>query len=194
SKLYKKVNDLLQKGKRVTIVHPIIAEKHILTLAENTDKEISRRKSPKKESIYSLFKELTGLYPILLNKNFTLIVPEIHITEIRIKTKEPMQLQNKSRHYLKNWIIVDKQLDKIITIHEFTKANDYLKLLPNHLPKEFSCPLVYKLIKEQIPTPRILQQNIRIMFWVFEKTGLISFIKKSGRKKIYKKIDTEVSV
>ncbi len=33
SKLYKKVNDLLQKGKRVTIVHPIIAEKHILTLA-----------------------------------------------------------------------------------------------------------------------------------------------------------------
>ena len=56
---------------------------------------ISKRKSPKKGNIYDLFSELTGIYPILLNENFTLEILEINMSEIRIKTDELVQSQNK---------------------------------------------------------------------------------------------------
>nr|MCR5400749.1 hypothetical protein [Treponema sp.] len=87
SKLLPKILDLLEKGKKIKIVHPYIKEKIINTYSEE-GKLLSSRKSPKKENIYSAFRELTGLYPVLLNKNFSLDLLEISMTEIRIQTSE----------------------------------------------------------------------------------------------------------
>ena len=83
SKLLSKSLELLNQGKKIKIVHPYIKEKIISTYSED-GKLLSSRKSPKKENIYSVFRELTGLYPFLLKPGFSLELLEISMTEIRL--------------------------------------------------------------------------------------------------------------
>ena len=65
--LLPKIDDALEKGHKVTVVHPVVITKTIKTYnLEN--KCISSKKSPKKGHIYDLFRELTGIFPVLLNR------------------------------------------------------------------------------------------------------------------------------
>ena len=57
----------------------------------------SRKKSPKKMRLTSVFRELTKLYPFLLSRNFTLIVLETQITEERTVYGTKMQSKNGRR-------------------------------------------------------------------------------------------------
>src|SRR5574344_900022 len=61
---------LISEKKKVTVVYPLPVTKYI-----ETGK--ARRKSPAKKDIYSMFRELTALCPVLLNRYFTLEVLEI---------------------------------------------------------------------------------------------------------------------
>ena len=73
--LKEKAGALLAAKRRVTIVHPIIKEKIIETYAQD-GKLVSRRKSPKKESLYSELKEFTGIAPLLTDKKLSVLLPE----------------------------------------------------------------------------------------------------------------------
>ena len=66
SKLYSKISDAISKNHKCIIVHPTIVKKNILLLNKNGEK-ISLKKKKKTESIYSLFRELTAIYPLLLD-------------------------------------------------------------------------------------------------------------------------------
>ena len=83
---------------------------------------ISKRTSPKKLNWYSLFDELMGIYPILLEDWFTLEVLQTTIIEKRIKTPEPIQLINKSRRHRKDWYKKGKELLSINDSKTFTNA------------------------------------------------------------------------
>ena len=72
SKLLPKVMTTLEGGGKITVVYPIIAEKKVV-LYDDDGNILSKRKSPKKQTIYSIFDELTGLtYLSSLNLHFKL--------------------------------------------------------------------------------------------------------------------------
>jgi hypothetical protein len=68
SSLAGKVAALIQK-RPVKIVYPFTIKKIILKL-DTERKPVSSRKSPKKKSVYSIFREFTGLYQFVFHKNF----------------------------------------------------------------------------------------------------------------------------
>ena len=136
SRLLPKVSDILSKGYKIKLVYPLVYRSRIVVTDEN-GKKISNRLSPKKGCIYDIFRELTKLYPVLLEKNFTLEVITINIIEHRIKYQHPVQSANKKRRYRRDWIKVNKRLDEIIETHTFSSKKDYLDLLPENLPQEF---------------------------------------------------------
>ena len=78
SSLKEKIKGLLAEKRKVTVVHPIIRQKTIKTFSKD-GKELSSRKSPKKECLHSTLREYTGLNEFLLDKNFTLLCPEITV-------------------------------------------------------------------------------------------------------------------
>ena len=98
AKILPKILDTLEKNIKVKVVFPLVTEKRIIVTDEKQN-IISKRKSPKKNCIYQLFSELTGFYPALLHKNFTLEVLLTHITEERIKTDKPVQSKNNRRRF-----------------------------------------------------------------------------------------------
>ena len=184
SQILKKCLDALEKSHRVLVVHPLVITKTIETYNED-GLLISRKKSPKKGHLYDIFRELTGFYPILLKENFSLEVLGVNITEIRKKTEEKVQTAQKSRRFKKDYIKTDKKLDSIIFALQFSKKEDYQKLLPLGLPKIFCAKDVEKLLLEDKSIPKRIAENANIILWVLVRMEIIKECEKKGRTKYY---------
>ena len=183
AKLLPKILDSIEKGHNVKLVHPIPITTRI-ELKDKDGKIISNRKSPKKGCIYDVFRELTGIYPLITNSHFSLEVLEIEMTEERIRTTEPVQSKNGRRRFRKNWIKTGKRLDSIINTRRFSKADDYLALLPA-LPETFCAKdlrIIMNCMKE-IPKRSI---NPHLIIWVLAHANLIEHTETKNKSKYYK--------
>ena len=185
SKLLPKAQLILDSGKRFKIVHPIAVEKTIKLYAQD-GRLISQRKSPKKESIYSLFKELTRLFPLLLHSNFTLDVLLITMTEVRLRTAAVVQSENKRRRFKRNWLKTDKILESIIETKVFSEKDDYLALLPETLPLTFSVKDLKETLKKLRVVPASAANFASLMVWVLKRMDLIEEAEGKGRSKSYR--------
>ena len=184
AKLLPKILDTIEKGHNVKLVHPVPVITRI-ELQDENGKIISNRKSPKKGSIYSIFRELTGIYPLITNPHFSLEVLEIEMTEERTRTTEPVQSKNGRRRFRRNWIKTGKRLDTIVKTIRFSKAEDYLALLPP-LPESFCAKDLKNAIATQKDLPARAAGNAHLIIWVLVHAGLIDFIDTKGRTKYYK--------
>lgn len=189
SSLKNKIKSLLKMGKTVKIVHPVVISKTIKT-SDIYGTIISTRKSPKKESIYSIFRQLTGITEFLLHENFILEIPQISIIEHRLKTSQAQQSKNKKRRFLKDWQKTDKELKEIFTISTFSKKEDYLNLLPQYkeqnkeLCNNFTAKQTASLLKQKINAAAA--KNTHCMLWVLKKAGMIQETLKIKNEKHYK--------
>lgn len=184
AKLLPKILDTIEKGHNVKLVHPLPLITRI-ELQDENGKIISKRKSPKKGSIYDIFRELTGIYPLITNPHFSLEIVEIEMTEERIRTKEPVQSKNGRRRFRRNWIKKGKRLDIIINTRRFSNAEDYITLLPP-LPESFCAADLKKAIAFQKDFPARAANNAHLIIWVLSHANLIEFKEKKGRTKYYK--------
>lgn len=192
SKLTQKTRDLLAAGKSVTIVHPLIAEKIIETYASDGSL-LSRRKSPKSQTIYAILRNLTGIYPLLLHEQFTLEVLYVRITEQRRKTATPTQLINKSRRFLKDWVPQGKKLESIIRKERYKTKADWRALIPPAVADEFTIPDLQKAIFSAPAFSTLSRANrtaaanqARLAIWLFTRMDLAEEIGKRGRSKVYR--------
>ena len=186
AKLLPKILDTIDKGHNVKLVHPLPLVTRI-EVQDNQGEIISKRKSPKKGNIYDIFRELTGIYPLMTNPHFSLEVIEIEMTEERIRTEEPVQSKNGRRRFRRNWNKTGKRLDTIINTRRFSKAEDYLALLPP-LPASFCAGDLKKAIAAQKDMPARAAANANLILWVLSHAGLIEELEKKGRTKYYKMI------
>ncbi len=175
SQLKNKIETLTPEYK-MTIVYPLAIIKRIETRSK-TGTVISNKKSPKKLNLFHIFKEITKIYPYLSKERVTLEILETEITEIRIKTDEPIQLINKSRRFLKNWYKEDKKLNTIFCKHIFTSTKDLVNILPTNLPDFFS-------------TKDLAQAGAKkeagYITWVLRKTNDLILVEKRNKTHIYK--------
>lgn len=185
SKLLPKIQDTIQKGHNVKLVHPIVLTRRILLLDEEGNK-ISNRKSPKKGSIYDIFEELIGIYSILLNPHFSLEIVEIEMTEERIQTKHNVQSKNKRRRYRKNWNKTNKKLDAILNTRIFNSLEDYLSLLPKSLPETFCAKDLGKELKTLPEIPSKTRINSHLIIWIFRHMEVLEETGIKNRSHYYK--------
>lgn len=185
SKLLPKIMTTLENGSKITVVYPIIAEKKVV-LYDDDGNILSKRKSPKKQTIYAIFDELTGIYPVLLNKNFTLEVLHIKMIEERKRTSEPVQSSNKKRRFKHDWVKTNKRLEEIIATTPFKNLEDYLKLLPTGLPECFCAKDVYNAFSASKEYPAEAAKKAHLILWVLSRMELIEFTEIKNRSKYYK--------
>lgn len=183
SALYKKLSHILDKNKKVTLVHPIPVKKKICLYAEDGT-IISKRASSKKGHLYDIFSELTKIYPLLLNPNFSLKVLEISMIEERIKTNKNVQSKNKRRRFRKDWNKTNKRLEEIIQEHTLKTKEDYKNFLPP-LPQEFCSKDLKEILKKE-KAPARLYNNATIILWVLSRMELITQTKTEKRFRYYK--------
>ena len=185
SKLLPKVMTTLEGGGKITIVYPIIAEKKVV-LYDDDGNILSKRKSPKKQTIYSIFDELTGIYPVLLDKNFTLEILEIKMIEERKRTSEPVQSKNSRRRFKKDWVKTNKRLEEIIRTHQFKNKKDYISLLPSNLPETFCAKDLAAAFNSAGTYPKEAEKKAHLILWVLSRMELIEFTEIKNRNRHYK--------
>jgi len=183
--LLPKITDTLNKNLKITVVHPVIKSKFIIT-QDAAGNIISKTKSPIKENQYDIFKELTGIYSILLHKNFILEIIEISVTEIRTKQNSPVQSKNNMRRYKKDWIKTNKKLNEIISTNQYKTREDYISFLPESLPLEFNSKDLSETLKLKKLCSSRVYKNVNLILWVLNKMNLIKFTKTEKRFKYYK--------
>ena len=138
-------------------------------------------------SILETIAQINGLedHLVLVEPSAKQIRDEEEAEEIRTKTEEKIQSENKKRRFKKDWNKTDKKLIEIRGKRLFSKRQDYLSLLPENLPTEFSVKDVKESLKTEGKENSILK-NVPIMIWVLCKMNLIIFTGKKGNLKLYK--------
>ena len=108
---------------RVTVVHPIIVNRRIISVNGETGEVISVRKSPKHQSIYTEIRELYSLRDVLTNGSLTLKFPLLTADEYRtfgVKTKRRKKQRTRLGEYVSDIVPTD-----IIDEISLCEASDY---------------------------------------------------------------------
>lgn len=118
-------------GYRVTVVYPVAREKYVSWIDPETGEITSRRKSPKRGTVYDLLPELYALRPVMPLENVDFAV-------LFVDTEEYRLLNGRSRDRKR---FGAERAERIPTalggIERFETPEDWLKLIPDTLPEDF---------------------------------------------------------
>ncbi len=114
----------------VTVVHPICAPRWILWVDENGVVQ-SKRKSPKKETVYTALRELYGLRDLLDHPNLRIAICETEVELYRCMNGYGKQKKVHGEH-------IDRVPIALHHVHLLESPVDYVRLLPEKLPAQFT--------------------------------------------------------
>jgi len=169
SSIRKKLRKLV-KDHRVRLVHPVPYMKWIVRL-DSDENQVGRRKSPKKGRVQEVFKELIYMPDLISDPNFELEVALVNMEEFLID-------DGKGSWRRRRWSIHDRRMLNIHEQHLFQEPGDFVKLLPESLPEEFTTRILAKESKLRINLAQKMVYCLRNM-GVLEQSG------KKGRAKLY---------
>ena len=156
---------------KVLIVYPIAVDAYIHVINQDGSTKY-RRKSPKHGSFFQIFRELSGLYHLIDNKNLSFKLVYISCEVIKADTGP-----KKRRTYRPG--IINKKLIEIHCTEDYKNMKDICKKTLDLLPAEFTNQDI-KNIGAKI--------YASYTSWFLSKAGLISSESKRGRFNLYKKI------
>lgn len=117
---------------RVRVVKPLIAKKTLVRLEEKAGAELSRRLSPKRESLLDIFGELIYLRHIFPHPDLVIDVPLVEMEETRYPG------HGRRRRWRENdFQVADQRLVAIQTCCTLASSDDLLALLPQDLPRRW---------------------------------------------------------
>ncbi len=172
NKLRRKLDAFLEEGK-VRIVYPIPYEKWLEWIDEETGTVSTKRKSPKKGTIYDSFYELYKIKPYLEHPNLQITLVFVNIEEQRLLNGWSKDKKKGSQRYER---IPIKLVDQV----EINTIEDYKQFVPEALPEVFSTKDYQKATKLNITRART---GVHILHYL----GIVEPVGKKGNAILYKR-------
>jgi hypothetical protein len=170
SSMKRKLEKLLP-DRPVHVVHPVAVEKWITKVDKDGSTCLSRRKSPKRGSLYDLFDELVSFPHLVLSPNFSVEVVLVREEELRCD-------DGKGSWRRKGTSIRDHVLLDIASREVFVEARDFLRLLP----PGWTGPSTNKELGLALKQPRF---RIARMTYCLLRMGVLSLAGKRGNSLLY---------
>ena len=153
--LKQKLQGLL-KNHNVLLVHPIPEEKWIIKLPADGPKPFYRRKSPKKGRTEDIFNELVYIGPLISDPNLAIEVVFTREEEIR-------RDDGKGSWRRRGVSVVDHRLLGLMGRKMLCYPEDYIGLLPQNLPDQFTNQQLAKELKIKTRLARKMTYTLRSM-------------------------------
>jgi hypothetical protein len=167
---------MLLDAHHVRLVHPIAREKWLIKLPKTDEDEISRRKSPKRGRFADLFRELVYVPGLAVHDGFEL---EVLLTmEEEVRRHDPRRAWRR-----KGWVTDERRLLDVTERQVFVGSADYVALLPETLPEEFTTAD----IAESMSVNRRLAQQTA---YCLRAMGAIESVGKRANAVLYRRIAT----
>lgn len=157
----------------IKVVYPIPVIKWISRRDVFGELSVSRRRSPQKNDLFSLFNELVYLRAFLSATNLSLEV-------LLIEQEDTWIDDSKGSWRRKHWSIYDRQLVAVYRRVLFANFDDYRALLPAELD-HFSS----RELSEQLGIP---PQLARKMLYCLAPMGIIRVVEVKNRRRYYSRI------
>ena len=161
----------------VLLVHPVPQRMWIVKAPKpdapsgTPDARPSRRLSPKRGSVHTLFDELVSFPTLMAHPNFSIDVV--------------LTLEDQLRHYdrrrawrRRGWVIDDRVLLEVVDTRRFSEPADFLPLLPDDLAPQFTTADLASVLS----LPRRLAQR---MAYCLRELDLIHEVSRSRRGIVY---------
>lgn len=156
---------------KVRLVYPLAYAKYISWIDPENGQITSRKKSPKKGSIYSALFEAVRILPYVKNENLTILVPYLEVDEYRLLTGWSRDRKKGSERYER--IPID-----LFKIEELSSDADYIKHIPDDCISNFTRADFAK-------AAHISLRDASAVLRVYEERGLIERSGKNGRTILY---------
>lgn len=170
-KLRRKAVVFLNQGP-LTIVYPILHQKWLCWIDEQTGSVSSKRKSPKKGSIYDAAKELYKIKPLLSHPNLTLCLIFLDAVEYRLLNGWSADKKKGSTRSQ----IVPSAFYRTVS---FNTSDEYRNVfIPAEIPHPFTA-------KEVAMATRARINQVRLLMTCLTSVGAIQKVGKRGREYIY---------
>ena len=155
----------------VRIVHPVAVEKWITRLAKDGTTLVSRRKSPKRGSLYDLFDELVSFPQLCLHPNFSL--------EVVLTREEELRCQDGRGSWRRGGTSIrDHLLLEVKGREVFTGGRDFLRVLP----PGWSGPSTNRELAKDLGQPHF---RIARMTYCLARMGVLALAGKQGNALLY---------
>ena len=171
-KLRKKLAQLLADG-HVTVVYPLIYERHITWIDPENGEATAPRRASKKGRTSDVLCELARISDLTLHENFALRIYTLTADEYR--TLDGYGADKKRRATKMNLIPRD-----LISASEFRTLSDFASLLPDGLGTKFFAKEFYSLT-------RLRGRRGWLALTFCTEMGLVRRIGKSGNAFLYEK-------
>jgi hypothetical protein len=161
----------------VRLIHPIAQEKWIVRSPANAETILSRRKSPRRGQLISLFTELVSFPQLAAHPNFTL---EVVLTQEE-EWQRPVQpgVGRRSRSWRrKGWAIYDRRLLGVLEQVILTSPADYRRFLPDSLPALFTNSDLATAAHQ----PLYLTQKVT---YCLRQMGVLEIVGQRGRARLF---------
>ncbi len=164
-----KLRDLLGSH-RVRLVHPVPRVKHIVRL-DRDGEQVSRRRSPKRGRFEEVFYELVYIPEICASEGFELEVALVDAEEYLID-------DGRGSWRRRGWSIHDRRLVDVVERRVFTCPGDFIDLLPDGLPPEFTARQLAKAAGLRV---RLAQK----MVYCLRRMKAVEVCGRRGRANLY---------
>jgi hypothetical protein len=165
-----KLRDLVE-GHRVRLVHPVPRVKHIVRL-DSDGAEVSRRRSPKRGRYEDVFYELVYIPEICTSEGFELEVALVDAEEYLID-------DGRGSWRRRGWSVHDRRLVEVVERRVFTGPRDFIELLPEALPLEFTARQLAKASGLRI---RLAQK----MVYCLRRMKVVEVCGRRGKANLYR--------
>lgn len=171
AKMKPKLLKLLDKYP-IRVVHPVAQERYVIRI-DADGVIISRRKSPRRGTVYHVFSELVSLPTLIQHPNFSLEV-------LLIREEEEWVDDRQGSWRRKHWSIHDRRLLEAGEAVQLNTLDDFAALLPVELEPEFDTGMLAKALKQQKPLARKMAYCLRAM-------GVIEICGQRGKAYVYRR-------
>ncbi|HOX37637.1 MAG TPA: hypothetical protein PL033_06575 [Candidatus Brocadiia bacterium] len=157
--------------RKVRVVYPIPAVKWIVTLSGDRQTVLRRRKSPKCGSVLDVFNEMMRMPDMANCANFSLEALLIVVEEVRC--------DDGAGSWRRRGIsIVDRRLLEVQGSAVFGNRGDYLRCLPDDMPRPFTSANLSSLLG-------IPEYRARRIAYTLRKMGAIVIVGKEGNRLVH---------
>ena len=158
---------------KVTLVHPLIAEKHISWMNPATGELVSRNQSPRHDSVLSGIALLKPFISYLGNSRFSLLFPFVELDEYRLLDGGG---KNRKLHSHRYELIPLALAD----CRQLSAKEDFLSYFPADLPMQFTAKIFGKYT-------RLRGYALYDALAVFAALGAVDRVGKEGRSTLFKR-------
>ncbi len=156
----------------IRLVHPVAQERFVVRV-DSDGVLVSKRKSPKRDTVFNVFREFVSFPSLMAHPNFSLEV-------LLIREEEIWRDDGRGSWRRKGWSIYDRRLLEIVDRVVLMTPADCAALIPTHLPQAFDCKELANALKIQLPLAQKTAYCLREM-------GALRIIGKRGRATLYER-------